>query len=171
MSDGDWYMIENFLQDVYLVKNKLALTGFEQNLYHWLKQNCDAKETIDQIIKIAEKKNSMLPIKDDKIKIDSSFLNSLTDMDLEIFKRKVKENNIPDSLYSINEGLKINAYNLYKNYAIWEYFYLNEKGERKDFKKYKAVEDALDYIWEKLQTELKYPFDIPPKNPPKNFLW
>jgi hypothetical protein len=37
-------------------------------------------------------------------------------MNLESLKKKLTENNIPDSLYCIDDGLKSNAYILYKNY-------------------------------------------------------
>jgi hypothetical protein len=36
-------------------------------------------------------------------------------------------------LYCIDDGLKSNAYILYKNYLKWEFFYLDEKGNRNDY--------------------------------------
>jgi hypothetical protein len=57
---------------------------------------------------------------------------------------------IPDRWYSINEGLKPDALILYKNYSLWEFFYLEEKGDRLDFKVFKNEEDAYEHLWNKL---------------------
>lgn len=57
---------------------------------------------------------------------------------------------IPSRWYSIDEGLKPDACILYKNYSYWEYFYLEEKGDRRDLKLFQKEEDAYDYLWQKL---------------------
>jgi hypothetical protein len=32
-------------------------------------------------------------------------------------------------------------------------------------------EEAYDYLWRKIENELKYAGSIPPTKPPENFLW
>jgi len=56
------------------------------------------------------------------------------------------------------------AHVLYKNYAKWEYFYLDERGERQGYTEFSEEEDAYAYLWNKLEMELKYPTSIPPKS-------
>ena len=46
-------------------------------------------------------------------------------MKLTELKKELEGNNVPERWYSINEGLKPDACNLYKNYSLWEYFYLS----------------------------------------------
>ena len=85
-------------------------------------------------------------------------------MDLETLKRKLHENNIPANLYSIDDGLKSMAYVLYKNYAKWECFYLDERGIRRGEQIFYNEEDAYDYLWFKMEYYLKNPPSIPPKS-------
>ena len=74
----------------------------------------------------------------------------------------IKKNNVPESLFSINQGLKPNAYILLKNYAKWEFFFLDEKGSRIDAQTFYDDDKAFDYLWEKLSFEIKYPPSTPP---------
>jgi hypothetical protein len=53
-------------------------------------------------------------------------------MDLKTLKKKLLENNISESMYSIDDGLKPDAFILYRNYSKWECFYLDERGNRDD---------------------------------------
>lgn len=76
----------------------------------------------------------------------------------------IYENNIPSSWFSINQGLKPNAYILFKNYDKWEYFYLDEKGDRLDSRLFSEPEKAFDFFWQKLLVEKSYPPSIPPKS-------
>jgi hypothetical protein len=85
-------------------------------------------------------------------------------MTLEGLKQKLSENNIPTNLYSIDDGLKPNAYILYKNYSQWEFFFLDEKGDRNNFKIFYNEEEAFDYFWNKIEIEIKYPPSTPPKS-------
>lgn len=83
-------------------------------------------------------------------------------MTIEELMQKIVSWNVPESLYSINEGLKPNAYILYENYGKWDFFYLDEKGDRSGYTTFRQVADAYDYLWNKLYTEMKYPPSIPP---------
>jgi hypothetical protein len=76
-------------------------------------------------------------------------------MRLEELKDKLFQNNVPDRWYSINDGLKPGAFILYKNYSIWECFYLDEKGERLDINVFTNDVDAYDYLWKNLKEQLK----------------
>lgn len=79
---------------------------------------------------------------------------------------KLKENiviwKVPATLYSINEGLKPNAYIIFENYGKWEFFFLDEKGERIGHHYFNDSDDAFDYLWKKLFKEIQYPPSIPP---------
>ncbi|WCT13692.1 hypothetical protein [Mucilaginibacter jinjuensis] len=72
-------------------------------------------------------------------------------MDLDELKNKIKVNNIPDRWYSIDDGLKPDACIIYRNHSIWEYFFLDEKGERHDLMFFNNELDAYDHIWKKLE--------------------
>jgi len=78
--------------------------------------------------------------------------------------QNIRENNISPSLFSVNQGLKPNAYILIKNYDKWEYFYLDEKGNRFDNMVFSDSEKAFDFFWQKLLVENMYPPSIPPKS-------
>jgi hypothetical protein len=78
-------------------------------------------------------------------------------------EEKIRLSNVPDHFYSLNDGLKSNAYILYKNYAKWEFFYLDERGGRNTFKEFTNDEEAFDFLWTMLEKEMKYPPSIPPK--------
>lgn len=83
-------------------------------------------------------------------------------MTVEELKQNIISWNVPGSLFSINEGLKPNAYVLFENYGKWEFFYLDEKGQRMDYKVFYHSSDAYDYLWKKLYEEMQYPPSIPP---------
>ena len=85
-------------------------------------------------------------------------------MNLQDLVEKLKINNIPESLYSIEQGLKPNSYILSKNYSTWEYFYLDEKGDRIDKRTFNDEGKACDYFWNKIKVEMSHPPSIPPKS-------
>ena len=78
-------------------------------------------------------------------------------MTIQELKHNIKLNNIPDRLYSLNEGLKPDAYIIFENYSKWEYYYLDERGNQIDKLEFNNSSDAYDYLWSKLEIELKYP--------------
>ena len=82
-------------------------------------------------------------------------------MNLAELNKKLKESNVPERWYSIDEGLKPDACILYKNYSIWEFFYLDEKGDRHDHKLFKSEEEAFDHLWKKMDYQLRI-FGIQP---------
>ena len=49
MSDHDWYLIENFIQDISLVRKKLASKDFARSMDERLKENCDSEATINAL--------------------------------------------------------------------------------------------------------------------------
>lgn len=77
-------------------------------------------------------------------------------MNLEELKAKIIDNRVPESWYSIDDGLKPDACILYKNHSIWEYFYMDEKGDRHDFSFFYKEEEAFDHLWEKLESQLPF---------------
>lgn len=74
----------------------------------------------------------------------------------------INSNNIPSDWFSINQGLKPNAFILYKNYDKWEYFYLDEKGNRLDSRIFFEEDLCFDFFWQKLLLEKSYPPSTPP---------
>lgn len=50
MNDDDWYFIDGFIQDIFLVEKGLTSHVFTDDLNHRLKENCDSKQTI-QVLK------------------------------------------------------------------------------------------------------------------------
>jgi hypothetical protein len=76
----------------------------------------------------------------------------------------IRKNSISLSCFSINQDLKPNAYILINNYDKWEYFYLDEKGNRFDSTVFSDPEKAFDFFWNKLLVENRYPPSIPPKS-------
>jgi hypothetical protein len=77
-------------------------------------------------------------------------------------KEKLYWNNVPERWYSLDDGLKPDACILHKNYSKWEFFYLDEKGERHDFRVFDNEADAFLYLWKKMEYQLKI-FKIQPK--------
>lgn len=76
-------------------------------------------------------------------------------MNFEELKYKIEQNNIPDNWYSLDDGLKPDACILYKNYAQWEYFYLDERGGRNDLRIFYKDDEAFDFLWSKLESQLR----------------
>jgi len=56
MSYKNWSLIEDFIQDIYLVKKGLVSEDFVENLYKKVHENCDSKETINELEQLATKK-------------------------------------------------------------------------------------------------------------------
>jgi hypothetical protein len=83
-------------------------------------------------------------------------------MNLIELKDKLYWNNVPERWYSLNDGLKPDACILYKNYSIWEFFYLDEKGGRHDNKIFDKDEDAYKYLWGKMKYQLQI-FNVEPR--------
>ena len=49
MEDDDWYLIDGFIQDFFLVKKGLTSFAFDENLNNKLKEKCDKEETIQTL--------------------------------------------------------------------------------------------------------------------------
>lgn len=72
-------------------------------------------------------------------------------MDIKTFKEKTIANKIPDSWYSINNGVKFNACILVDNKSYWESFYFDEKGETHNLNLFSNEDEALDYLWKQIE--------------------
>jgi len=53
MNDDDWFLIDTFIQDLSLVKKRLASDSFMKSINERLKENCDTDETIQAIRDLA----------------------------------------------------------------------------------------------------------------------
>jgi hypothetical protein len=76
-------------------------------------------------------------------------------MTLAELKKKIDEYNIPDRWYAINEGEKPNALILYKTYANWEFFHVDNEGEKSNHVLFATEEEAYDYLWQQLHRRLQ----------------
>lgn len=83
-------------------------------------------------------------------------------MKYEALINNLEKNQVPKELFSLNEGLKPNAHILTKIYNYWEYFFLDEKGDRYGLRTFSNDELAFDYLWEELLDEIKDLPSIPP---------
>ena len=83
-------------------------------------------------------------------------------MTIDELRTKLQANNVPEHWYSLDQGLKPDACILYKNYSKWEYFYLDERGNRNDWKILNTDEEAYDHLWKKMEYQLNV-FRKPPK--------
>jgi len=52
MSDSDWGLIDNFLQDLVIIKSGHASTDFAAKFHERLKENFDSQDTIDFLISL-----------------------------------------------------------------------------------------------------------------------
>jgi hypothetical protein len=87
-------------------------------------------------------------------------------MNLDDLKAILYQNNVPERWYSLDDGLKPDACILFKNYNRIEFFYLDEKGDRHDYKVFSNEEDAYDYLWKKMKYQLGI-FKIAPRSDDK----
>ena len=83
-------------------------------------------------------------------------------MNLAELKNKLALHNVPERWYSLDDDLMPDACILFKNYSKWEFFYLDEKGDRYDFRIFVDESDAFDYFWKKMEYQLDA-FNLNPK--------
>ena len=82
-------------------------------------------------------------------------------MTLDELKEKLYHHNVPERWYSLDDGLKDDAVVIYHNYGKWECYYY-ERGVRSHEQEYTSAEDAYDYLWRMMESELRT-FNIPPR--------
>lgn len=63
---------------------------------------------------------------------------------------------VPQSFYAINGHLSPDTHMLNRVHAYWEYFYFDEKGTARNYRKFDHEEDACEYLFEVLKIEMKY---------------
>lgn len=68
-------------------------------------------------------------------------------MTIQELENKLKELEISSQEYSLNGDLIFDSINLFENYSTWEVFYLDEKGNRNDEKKFESESEACKYIY------------------------
>lgn len=59
MSDSDWYLIEELLQDITLVLKGQASETYTISVENKLKENCDNEQTIETLKTLARKNTGM----------------------------------------------------------------------------------------------------------------
>lgn len=53
--EDDWSIIDGFIQDIIIVENGLASESYAEDLQKNLREHCNSKEVIEQLIEIANK--------------------------------------------------------------------------------------------------------------------
>lgn len=76
-------------------------------------------------------------------------------MDINQLKKKLNDNAVPNSYYSINSDLIPNKYILNFIHGQWEYFYYDERGNQNDYRKFNIENDACDFLFKKLINEIR----------------
>ena len=71
------------------------------------------------------------------------------------FFQNITKYNVPAQWYSINDGLKPDAYILDKFHDLWEYYYFDEKGQRHDFRIFITDADAYGFLWSQIFDSMK----------------
>ncbi|MEM0993881.1 MAG: hypothetical protein AAGI49_12660 [Bacteroidota bacterium] len=54
MQDEDWYTIDNFIQDLQLIKSNLASAYYKEQTYARLKEQCEDEHVIKAIEKLVK---------------------------------------------------------------------------------------------------------------------
>ncbi len=60
------------------------------------------------------------------------------------------------SFYSINGHLSSDTHILNQVYTYWEYFYFDERGNTRNYRKFENEKDACEYLFQVLKIEMKY---------------
>lgn len=50
----DWYLIDNLLQELSMIKRGIVSKEYEKKIWEELKRNCDSEETIHQLEKLVD---------------------------------------------------------------------------------------------------------------------
>ena len=80
-------------------------------------------------------------------------------MNLKLLQDLLKNLRIPESYYSLNSGLKYDAFIIEEQDGKWIYFYFDEKGNREDEHVFYNENEVCEYLLKKIQTEYEYPSD------------
>jgi hypothetical protein len=50
--DDEWFLLNNLMQDIYLIRNGMAAKSFENKVLEQLVKNCDSEDTYNLIFKV-----------------------------------------------------------------------------------------------------------------------
>lgn len=75
-------------------------------------------------------------------------------MNREELKIKLAELDIPSRYYSINSNIAADTYIFREVYTYWECFYIDERGGQNDYHRFDNEEEACDYFFKTLKTEM-----------------
>lgn len=59
ISDDEWFLLTNLMQDIYLIRNKSSGKSFENSVKEQLEKNCDNIDTINLIFEIEKCLNGL----------------------------------------------------------------------------------------------------------------
>lgn len=63
---------------------------------------------------------------------------------------------IKEANYSLNEGLKINAYIIESLDGVWRFFYFDEKGNETSIMLLKSKTEAYNYLLDKVKEDIEF---------------
>lgn len=77
-------------------------------------------------------------------------------MTIETLQIELDKLGVPRNFYSINGNLSSDTYILNKVHTYWEYFYFDEKGHTRNYRKFESENDACRFFYQVLEEEMKY---------------
>ena len=77
-------------------------------------------------------------------------------MNIQEWEKEIEKLGIPSRRYSINGHLCSDTHILNEVYYYWEYFYMDEKGNQIDYRKFDNENDACTYLLEVSKAEMRY---------------
>jgi len=61
ISDDEWFLLSNLVQDIYLIRKGLSAKSFENSVNEQLSKNCDTQATINLIFELEKYLNEQSP--------------------------------------------------------------------------------------------------------------
>jgi hypothetical protein len=62
ISDDEWFLLSNLMQDIYLIRKGISAKSFENSVNEHLLRNCDTQQTINLIFELEKYLNEQSPI-------------------------------------------------------------------------------------------------------------
>ena len=75
-------------------------------------------------------------------------------MTIETLQIELDKLGVPRNFYSINGNLVSDTYILNQVYTQWEYFYFDEKGHTRNYRKFESENDACRFFYQVLENEV-----------------
>ena len=77
-------------------------------------------------------------------------------MDVNVLRKRLKDEGIPQRWYLINEGIRSDTNILEKYSGQWQYYYYDEKGNTRDLRHFTSEAEACQYLYDILKEEYDF---------------